>query len=190
MEKRKGTAKQNTVKKAEPVAKKTAAKSAKVAKTKMYAPTGEQKAYKYKPTGGSRKKEAASLEGRRERTVAEVTQLGKLGMVFCAFIFAGMVLFILMGYEKIARAYSDINTLNNSIDQSKLHIKELDVAIECAVTIDQAQQAAQKFNMQYPTKSQYQLEGGTIAITATTPTGDGTGDGDTATGDNTTPGAG
>ncbi len=187
MEKRKGTAQQNTAKKAEPVAKKTAVKQKKAAKTKMYAPTGEQKAYKYKPTAGSRRKADESGEGRRERTVTEVTQLGKFGMVFCAFIFSGMVLFVLMGYEKIARAYSDINTLNNSIDEAKLHIKELDVAIECAVTIDQAQEAAKKFNMQYPTKSQYQLEGGTIAISATTPPETGTGDGDTAAGGNTTP---
>jgi len=85
----------------------------------------------------------------------EITPLGRIGLIISGFIFAGMVLFTLAGYERISRAYADINALNTEIDSTELRINELDVQIECAVTIQDAQKVAEAYGMQYPEKSQY-----------------------------------
>ena len=71
-----------------------------------------------------------------------MTALGRIGLIISGFLFAGMVLFTLSGYERISRAYADINALNSEIDSTSLRINELDVQIECAVTIQDAQQVA------------------------------------------------
>ncbi len=85
----------------------------------------------------------------------EITPLGRIGLIISGFIFSGMVLFTLAGYERISRAYADINALNTEIDSTELRINELDVQIECAVTIQDAQKVAEAYGMRYPEKSQY-----------------------------------
>ena len=45
--------------------------------------------------------------------------------------------------------------INAEIEETRLNINALEVAIECAVTIEQAQQWAKAHNMQYPLQSQY-----------------------------------
>lgn len=85
----------------------------------------------------------------------EMTSLGRIGLIISGFIFAGMVLFTLSGYERISRAYADINALNSEIDLTDLRINELDVQIECAVTIQDAQEVAEAYGMKYPDRDQY-----------------------------------
>lgn len=112
----------------------------------------------------------------------QMTALGRVGLIISGFLFAGMVLFTLSGYERIARAYADINALNNEIDLTELRINELNVQIECAVTIQDAQQAAESYGMRYPEKGQYVRIGdplpfdNTLTSPAQTPA-----DGDTGT---------
>lgn len=109
----------------------------------------------------------------------EITPLGRIGLIISGFIFAGMVLFTLSGYERISRAYADINALNTEIEDTELRINELDVQIECAVTIQEAQQVAEAYGMQYPDNSQYikigdalPFSGSTVDTTDTTGTTD------------------
>jgi len=125
----------------------------------------------------------------------EMTSLGRVGLIISGFLFAGMVLFTLSGYERISRAYADINALNDEIESTNLRINELDVQIECAVTIQDAQKVAEAYGMQYPDKSQYVKIGDPLpfsnATTTTTDSGDTTDTGDatdtgTATPDTTT----
>lgn len=85
----------------------------------------------------------------------EMTSLGRVGLIISSFIFAAMVLFTLSGYERISRAYADINALNNEIDLTDLRINELAVQIECAVTIQEAQKVAEAYGMKYPDRDQY-----------------------------------
>lgn len=92
----------------------------------------------------------------------ELNPLARIGLILCGFIFAGMVLFTLTGYERISRAYADINALNTEIDATKLRINELAVQIECAVTIQEAQKVAEAYGMQYPEKKQYVKIGDTL----------------------------
>ena len=84
-----------------------------------------------------------------------MTSLGRIGIIISGFLFAGMVLFTLSGYERISRAYADINALNSEIDLTELRINELEVQIECAVTIQDAQKVAEAYGMRYPDKDQY-----------------------------------
>ncbi len=101
---------------------------------------------------------------------AEIAPLGRIGLIISGFIFAGMVLFTLAGYERISRAYADINALNDEIEQTNLRINELDVQIECAVTIQDAQQVAEAYGMKYPEKSQYVKIGDPLPFNNTVPT--------------------
>ena len=100
----------------------------------------------------------------------QMTPLGRIGLIISGFLFAGMVLFTLSGYERIARAYADINALNNEIDSTNLRINELDVQIECAVTIQDAQKAAESYGMRYPEKSQYVRIGDPLPFDNSLPT--------------------
>lgn len=98
----------------------------------------------------------------------ELNPLARIGLILCGFIFAGMVLFTLTGYERITRAYADINSLNSEIDETNLRINELDVQIECAVTIQEAQAVAEEYGMQYPEQSQYVKIGDPLPFSGST----------------------
>ena len=97
------------------------------------------------------KKRKAPVVVRQQR---EISTFERVLIMACTFIFAAMVVFILSGYERITRAYADINTLTNEIDKVNLHISELNVSIECAVTIEQSEEAALEAGMIYPTQEQ------------------------------------
>lgn len=156
--------------------------------TRVYAPTAAASA-----DAAPRKRRAAPIpeaetviddDGFRIRVPKdEVRPASRIGMIFCAFLLAGMILFMLTGYERIARAYADINALNDQIELTELRIAELDVSIECAVTIAQAQEAAQQAGMTYPTQSQYVRIGSAIPVTSASLAGSAPADGaDTAQG--------
>lgn len=131
--------------------------------TRLYQPSRDSAAYDYDRETGE---PIPDTDGRVRpvpiRTQKEMSVLERIGVMFCAFAFAGMILFTLSGYERISRAYSDINTLNEDIEEVTLHISELNVAIECAVTIQQAEQAALAAGMTYPTQSQSLVAGDPI----------------------------
>lgn len=120
------------------------------APTKLYAPERE------KADKGGDANGAAEKPRPIERTQTVVRSATKIALVFCAFAFATMILFTLFGYERIKRAEKAIYTLNSDIDDVKLEISALAVQIECAVSVQDAQEAAtERFGMQYPTQSQY-----------------------------------
>jgi len=120
----------------------------------------------------------------------QATPASRIGIMFSGFLFAGMVLFTLSGYERTSRAYADVNAINSEIDDTELRIKALDVQIECAVTIQDAQETAERYGMQYPTQSQYVRIGGSIpvsgnAVSGSAPTGSDLGIGETVPGTDT-----
>ena len=98
-----------------------------------------------------------------------MTSLGRIGLIISGFLLAGMVLFTLSGYERISRAYADINALNSEIDLTDLRINELEVQIECAVTIQDAQEIAEAYGMRYPDKNQYVRIGDALPFDNTLP---------------------
>ena len=117
----------------------------------------------------------------------EMTSLGRIGLLISGFLFAGMVLFTLSGYERISRAYADINALNKEIELTELRINELEVQIECAVTIQDAQTAAESYGMRYPDKGQYVRIGDPLPFDNTTPQPTTSQDGETTTTPETSP---
>lgn len=141
--------------------------------TKLYAPQRDAEESTAGFTAGASRRvtqQTDFLETARQQTHPgqKMNTASRVAILGCAFLLAGMVLFILTGYERITRAYSDINTLNSQIETAQLHINELDVAIECAVTIQDAQNAAKRYGMQYPEQSQYVKSGSDIPLTAPT----------------------
>ena len=130
-------------------------KKGKAPTTRLYMPNQEEQAERTQRTPRQRAGGRSSHEPGVRVQKSEMTSLGRIGLIISGFLFAGMVLFTLAGYERISRAYADINALNNEIDSTDLRINELDVKIECAVTIQDAQKVAEAYGMRYPEKSQY-----------------------------------
>lgn len=134
--------------------------------TKMYAPK-KRSAQKSGDGSGTKAQEAGAVvssgahtkRGRRAMSTGS-----RIGVMFSGFLFAGMLLFTLTGYERISRAYADVNTINREIELTQLRIKALDVQIECAVTIQDAQDTAERYGMRYPTQSQYVKIGSAIPV--------------------------
>lgn len=138
--------------------------------TRLYTPTRDSAALSYDPETGD-----PILTGADGRVIPapvapprEMTTMERIGIMFCAFVLAGMILFTLSGYERISRAYADINTLNDEIEDIELHISELNVSIECAVTIEQAETAALAAGMAYPTRAQIYTAGDPIPAPSST----------------------
>ena len=145
--------------------------------TRLYLPAEEvEKAQQAQQSQAQTKRNPRSRSGGKTAPSGirvekpEMTSLGRIGLLISGFLFAGMVLFTLSGYERIARAYADINALNNEIDSTNLRINELDVQIECAVTIQDAQKAAESYGMRYPEKSQYVRIGDPLPFDNSLPT--------------------
>lgn len=138
--------------------------------TRLYTPSRDSAAFSYDPETGE--PVLTDAEGKPIPVPLsmqrEMTSLERIGIMICAFVFAGMILFTLSGYERISRAYADINTLNDEIEEIELHISELNVSIECAVTIDQAEAAALAAGMAYPTRAQIYTAGDPIPATSLT----------------------
>lgn len=160
--------------------------------TKMYTPPKQQGSGAAKRTRGADEDEPplGARQGSRRRPVPT---LSRIGIMFSGFLFAGMMIFTLSGYERISRAYADINVINSEMESARLRIKALDVQIECAVTILDAQETAERYGMQYPVQAQYVRAGAAIPIfgadnvgTTVTPGTAGTSD-DTAVPDDGTP---
>ena len=142
--------------------------------TRLYMPTKEeQDAYEARAAETRSTRPRSGAKSARESGVRvkkqETSMLGRVGLIISGFLFAGMVLFTLSGYERISRAYADINALNDEIDTTDLRINELEVQIECAVTIQDAQQVAEAYGMRYPEKSQYVRIGDALPFDNTTP---------------------
>ena len=133
--------------------------------TRLYAPTREKRRA-YDPETGERISEARiTAVPISMRQSSELSIFARLGIMLCMFIFAGMLVFILSGYERISRAYSAVNDLNDQIEEIELTIDALEAEIEKAVTIEAAQQYAVSHGMQYAQESQLLQEGSFIPST-------------------------
>ena len=134
----------------------------------------EQDAYEARAAETRSTRPRSGVKSARESGVRvkkqESSTLGRIGLIISGFLFAGMVLFTLSGYERISRAYADINALNSESDLTDLRINELEVQIECAVTIQDAQKVAEEYGMRYPEKSQYVKIGDPLPFSGGVPT--------------------
>ena len=160
--------------------------------TRLYLPTQEeQDAYEARSAETRSTRPHSGAKSARESGVRvnkpESSSQGRIGLIISGFLFAGMVLFTLSGYERISRAYADINALNDEIDLTDLRINELSVQIECAVTIQDAQKVAEAYGMRYPEKKQYVRIGDPLPFDNTTPPPTTSPEGGTTTSPETSP---
>lgn len=149
--------------------------------TRLYAPSTEEETEDYfeeeelpqdsseesedgKASAGEKRKQKRRKAPVVVRQQRELSTFERVVIMACTFVFAAMVIFVLSGYERITRAYADINILTSEIEKVNLHISELNVSIECAVTIEQAEAAAQAAGMTYPTQNQIYSPGERIPL--------------------------
>ena len=162
--------------------------------TRLYLPAEEvEKAQQAQQSQAQTKRNPRSRSGGKAAPSGirvekpEMTSLGRIGLLISGFLFAGMVLFTLSGYERISRAYADINALNKEIELTELRINELDVQIECAVTIQDAQKVAEAYGMRYPENDQYVRIGDPLPFDNSLPSPTGSPKADTTPQAETTP---
>ncbi|MDR1619946.1 MAG: hypothetical protein LBS18_04715 [Clostridiales bacterium] len=74
---------------------------------------------------------------------------------------------VIYRYYEINRQYAAVNELGNKIKSSETKIDELNVLLECAVTIQDAQAAAERFHMTYPSATQMVRVGDALFVPET-----------------------
>ncbi len=131
---------------------------------RIYAPMHGSIAYAYQnaaaealPTRREKRQpepEQKPLERRRVRR-QPLTNAGKLLLILSILVISASGLLVISGYERIAAEYKVVNQLKKDIDQTELRLAELNVALECAVNLDDAKAAAKRMGMTYPTAEQY-----------------------------------
>ncbi len=131
---------------------------------------------------GCRSAAAAATTAPAAKTAATAAPQLSLGcrwtLLVTVIMLAAASLVVVSRFASIAEQYNQINQLKSDIQGAQLRIGALNVALECAVSIQDIQDAAQRFGMTYPTASQYVRAGDTLAMkdsgTADTSAGDDT----------------
>ena len=67
---------------------------------------------------------------------------------------AAALLLVLVRYAKIAAEYSTVNSLKSDIEQAELNLAALNVELQLAVSLEDAEATAKAAGMSYPTASQ------------------------------------
>jgi|GEM_PF-5214620 len=129
--------------------------------TRVYAPTRGANAYAYAEALPKREPEARPAPKPRPRPQPRAKEQKHLSaacrfaLVFTIAAVAVAMLFVMYRYSLIAGEYQKVNTLKEQITESQLRVNALNVKLQCAVSIDDAQAAAKRLGMTYPTASQF-----------------------------------
>lgn len=151
------------------VANKRQSQSAYSSATRTYSPTKGSSAYAYA-------QEAAAPQPKRQppqptpqpkprsKARPELSAGCKWALLCSVLLLAAASLAVVFRYADIASQYAVVNQLRSDIESAELRVRELNVKLECAVSIQDAQDAAARFGMTYPTASQYVRAGDTLAL--------------------------
>jgi cell division protein FtsL len=130
--------------------------------TKIYAPTRGSLAYapgtavpQPQPEPVQRPTRPQPAGAARTAAVPRFSNVRKAAIVFACLLVAAMFLMVLFRYEKISAQYATVNGLKSQIEETQLRLKALNVQLQCAVSIDDAREAAQNVGMTYPDASQF-----------------------------------
>lgn len=142
--------------------------------TRVYSPTYGTSAYAYaeraaavpQPVQPERRPEQQQRVQEKRRQKPQLSAGTKAALVFGILLMTCAGLFTIFRYHSIARQYAEVNALHADIENIELRIRELNVALECAVNIEDAKQAAQQSGMTYPAASQYVRVGDTLPAAA------------------------
>lgn len=162
------------------VASKQHAQTAYSAATRVYSPTRGSSAYAYAQAAAAPQPQPQQRPQPKPRPQQRPQlSLGcRWTLLVTVIMLAAASLVVVSRFASIAEQYNQINQLKSDIQGAQLRIGALNVALECAVSIQDIQDAAQRFGMTYPTASQYVRAGDTLAMkdsgTADTSAGDDT----------------
>ncbi len=130
--------------------------------TKIYAPTRGSLAYapgipapQQQPDPVREQPRPQPMHTARTAAAPRFSTIGKAAIVFSCLLVAAMFLVVLFRYEKISAQYTTVNGLKSQIEETQLRLKALNVQLQCAVSIDDAREAAQNVGMTYPDASQF-----------------------------------
>jgi len=145
--------------------------------TRFYAPTLGSAAYAYAepavapspaiPQQKEQPKPRPAVKQAPKVKKAPLTLGFKIASVFCVLLMGVSALAVIAGYENIASEYALVNTLKNDIKSAELRLAELNVDLECTVSIEEAKEAAVRLGMTYPTAAQYVRTGDALPIVQT-----------------------
>ncbi|MDD3921294.1 MAG: hypothetical protein PHO41_09015 [Eubacteriales bacterium] len=133
--------------------------------SRVYAPTRGTAAYAYalpayepevqpvpepRQEPERRAKPAASPQRKQHLSIG-----GKIMIVFSLGLMTVTLLLVIARYADISAQHLEINQIKENIKTTELRLAELNVALQCTVSIKDAQAAAARLGMTYPESSQY-----------------------------------
>lgn len=150
------------------VASKRHAQTAYSATTRVYSPTRGSSAYAYAQVAAAPQPQQQPQQRPQPKPRPQQRPLLSLGcrwaLLVTVMTLAAASLVVVSRFASIAVQYSEVNQLKSDIEDAQLRIGALNVALECAVSIQDIQDAAQRFGMTYPTASQYMRTGDTLVM--------------------------
>ena len=140
--------------------------------TRVYSPTRGSSAYAYEtaaapqyapqPQPTPRKQPAQDPQRRplpqpkrRRKAQPTLSPGSRAALLFSVIVLSGALLFAVMRYYTIVKQHIVVNELQQSIETSGRNIRALNIELECAVSINDVQEAAERMGMTYPDASQY-----------------------------------
>lgn len=133
--------------------------------SKVYAPTRGTSAYAYPlPAYEPERRQEQQPTRREQRRTAPAPRSsekprlsigGKVTIVFSIGLLAVTMLLVIARYADISAQHLQINEIKQNIESTRLRLAELNVALQCTVSIHDAQDAAARLGMTYPEAAQY-----------------------------------
>ncbi len=129
--------------------------------SRVYSPTRGANAYAYAPAAApaqpvEQPKVAPKPQQKPKSKTRPALSAGcKVAMLFAIATVAAASLLVVFRYACIAGDYLEVNQLNSDMEAAQLRINALNVELECAVSIQNVQDAAARLGMTYPTADQF-----------------------------------
>ncbi len=142
--------------------------------TRVYSPSRSSVAYAYEqaiPLPRRQEKQDAQHRQRLQPKEKLLSSGCKWALLLAMAVIAASSLVIVSRFANIAGSYAQINKLKAAINEAELRIRELNVSLECAVSIEDAKEAASRLGMAYPDASQYVRVGEPFDAKTTVQTG-------------------
>lgn len=138
--------------------------------SRVYSPTRGANAYAYAPAVAPVEQPYAPAPQPKKAPRPKQRPVLSIGcraaMLFGIATVAAACLFVVSRYSRIAGEYLAVNDLKTKIEETQLRVRTLNVELECAVSIQNVQDAAARLNMTYPKADQYVRVGDALPAVA------------------------
>ena len=140
--------------------------------SRVYSPTRGANAYAYAPAAAPVEQPHAPAPQPQKAPRPKPKQRPALSMGCRAAMLLGIAavaaacLFVVSRYSRIAGEYLVVNDLKTKIEETQLRVRTLNVELECAVSLQNVQDAAARLGMTYPKADQYVRVGDALPAVA------------------------